>query len=378
MIAALVGNTYAESSSNPASYGNMSGMFNYGYEVAGGLFQWTDAGSSASNLSSSGFSGLVEYAAEQGKDWTDETLQIDYFLKTWREDWQERPTYYDGAAPEFANVDVSLAAFDESQAGDFDGDGINDAQDSDIDGDGINDANDIVIARSIDGETVLYEQSSQSASASDARTEEEKQRHVAELTFIFMASCEGPSASVCHIDTRVAHAQRMYPAIVALQEAKNQGMSSNAALVVASAEAMLGGTYVWGAESPSSKTFDCSGLTKWCYSLIGVDMDHYSETQYTQADAVHALSEAVPGDILWKPGHVAIYIGAGKTVEAMGTNYGIVYGDASRFAAALHFNVLDAQQPVQQASEQQVELKSRVRPTKVAEAFKEAIKGIHL
>ena len=50
MAAAAVGNMYAESGSNAASFANMSGMFNYAYEVAGGIFQWTDAGSSHASL----------------------------------------------------------------------------------------------------------------------------------------------------------------------------------------------------------------------------------------------------------------------------------------------------------------------------------------
>ncbi len=348
MIAAALGNMYAESSSNAASFCDMSGQFNYGYEVAGGLFQWTDAGSSAASLSSSGFTGLTTYAAQKGKNWTDPTLQTEYFLQTWRASWAERQTYYDSASPEYAGVDVSLASFDESRGNDFDGDGIVDARDDDVDGDGVKNDKDKATFVTENGKVVRYK----SADAAKAiptpvnmRTDAQKQQHVAELTFMFMAGYEGPSASVSHLDRRVAHAQRVYPAIVALEETHELGVTNkNSGMVIASAETMLGGSYVWGAESPAEKTFDCSGLTRWCYSLVGVDLDHYSETQYLQADKVYSIDEAVPGDILWKPGHVGIYIGNGQTVEAKGKNYGIVYGEASSFMQALHFNELDLKQ----------------------------------
>lgn len=345
MIAAAIGNMYAESGSNAASLDDMSGMFNYAYEVAGGLFQWTDCGSSSGALSSAGFTALTNYAEMCGKDWRDPTLQTEYFLKTWREDWMERQTYYDATSPEFAHVDVSVAAFDECDTGDFDSDGIVDSRDDDIDGDGIKNDMDQLNEREINGQTVRYAGDSVLNQAMKKTpkqyTEDEARQHVAELTFAFMAGYEGPSARVSHLDRRIAHALRMYPAILALKDAHDLDLSENAALVVASAATMLGGKYTWGAESPAEKIFDCSGLTRWCYSLVGVDVDHYSETQRAQADATYQVAQAVPGDILWKPGHVGIYIGNGTTVEAKGSNYGIVYGDAKSFDEALHFDVLD-------------------------------------
>lgn len=345
MIAATLGSMYAESGSNAASYCDMSGMFHYPYEVAAGLFQWTDAGASSSDLSCAGFTGLRQYAEKVGKDWTDVGVQTDYFLRTWRDGWSERQTYYDALHPDYAGVDVSLAAFDETVGGDFDKDGIVDAWDDDVDGDGILNDDDPVTMRVEDGEV----QRSKAASAArilpmpaTQRTEKETQRHIKELAFAFMAGYEGPAASVAHFDRRVDHALAVYPAVVALEKTRELGiMDSKAGIVVAGAESMLGGTYVWGSESPSTKTFDCSGLTKWCYALVGLGLAHYSESQYAQASRVYDIAEAVPGDILWKPGHVGIYIGNGKTIEAKGVGYGVVYGNAQSFAAALHFDALD-------------------------------------
>lgn len=344
MVAAALGNAFAESGSDASSFSDMCGMFNCPYEVAGGLFQWTDAGASAASLACSGFTSLRQYAEAQGKPWNDVDVQVEYFLETWRDDWIARQNAYDDCCPAYAGVDVSLEAFDESAGDDFDGDGIIDSRDSDIDGDGIPNERDIINAQVIDGTVQFFSIGivSNEPEPRAQHSKEEGERRVAELTFAFMAGYEGPAAEAAHFDRRLAHAQRMYHAVLALDESFDQDvMSKDASVVVASAEAMLGGSYVWAAETPGTKVFDCSGLTKWCYSLIGVDLDHYSESQYAQADRVYAVEDAVPGDILWKPGHVGIYIGNGRTVEAKGTNYGIVYGDASTFEAALHFNELD-------------------------------------
>lgn len=344
MVAAALGNAFAESGSDASAFSDMCGMFNYPYEVAGGLFQWTDAGASAASLVCSGLTSLRQYAEAQGKPWNDADVQVEYFLETWRDSWIARQSIYDDCCPDYAGVDVSLEAFDESVGDDFDGDGIVDGRDADVDGDGIPNDRDIINAQVVDGTVQFFSIGivSNEPEPSTPYSKEEGERRVAELTFAFMAGYEGPAAEVAHFERRLAHAQRMYHAVLALDETFDQDtMSKNASMVVASAEAMLGGSYVWAAETPDAKVFDCSGLTKWCYSLIGVDLDHYSESQLAQADKVLPVEDAVPGDILWKPGHVGIYIGNGRTVEAKGTNYGIVYGDASTFEAALHFNELD-------------------------------------
>lgn len=75
---------------------------------------------------------------------------------------------------------------------------------------------------------------------------------------------------------------------------------SKAEQVIAAAKSMLGGSYVWGASDPANRTFDCSGLTSWAYSQVGITVPHQSEQQKNSADYVKPVSEAVPGDILWK------------------------------------------------------------------------------
>lgn len=103
--------------------------------------------------------------------------------------------------------------------------------------------------------------------------------------------------------------------------------------VVAAAYSKLGCPYVWGASGPNS--FDCSGLVMWCYAQAGVSLDHYSGSQ-GHAGAIIPLSQAQPGDILWKSGHVGIYIGGGRYIHAPRTGDVVkIASNVSRFTRAV-------------------------------------------
>ena len=100
--------------------------------------------------------------------------------------------------------------------------------------------------------------------------------------------------------------------------------------VIAAATRMVGGTYVWGACNPGSKTFDCSGLTSYAYSVAGISIGHSSASQ--SSFCTKPISQAEPGDVVWRPGHVGIYIGGGTTIEAFSPSQGIGYGSVSSFS----------------------------------------------
>lgn len=72
------------------------------------------------------------------------------------------------------------------------------------------------------------------------------------------------------------------------------------------AESKLGCAYVWGATGPD--TFDCSGFTQWCYKQVGINIPHYSGDQKNCAPVILPVTEAQPGDILWKEGHVGLFV----------------------------------------------------------------------
>lgn len=105
------------------------------------------------------------------------------------------------------------------------------------------------------------------------------------------------------------------------------------ATVVAAAYSKLGCPYVWGASGPD--TFDCSGLVMWCYRQAGVSLDHYSGSQ-KESGAVIPVSQAQPGDILWKSGHVGIYIGNGQYIHAPQTGDVVkIASNVGRFTCAV-------------------------------------------
>ena len=83
----------------------------------------------------------------------------------------------------------------------------------------------------------------------------------------------------------------------------------------------LGCAYIWGAEGPNA--FDCSGLVKCAYEQIGVYLYHQSGSQ-GQEGAYRSVSQAEPGDILWRSGHVGIYIGDGLCIHAANENVGVI------------------------------------------------------
>ena len=90
--------------------------------------------------------------------------------------------------------------------------------------------------------------------------------------------------------------------------------SARGETIVKAAYSQLGTPYVWGGSSPYVG-LDCSGLTQWCYAQAGISIAHYTETQYEQGTAI-PLSQAAPGDILYRYGHVAIYIGGDRYIHA--------------------------------------------------------------
>jgi cell wall-associated NlpC family hydrolase len=75
----------------------------------------------------------------------------------------------------------------------------------------------------------------------------------------------------------------------------------------------LGVPYVYGGASPSG--FDCSGLVMYVYAQLGISLPHYTVAQW---NATQPVSSPAPGDLVFFNGlgHVGIYIGGGKFVDA--------------------------------------------------------------
>ena len=88
------------------------------------------------------------------------------------------------------------------------------------------------------------------------------------------------------------------------------------------AYSMIGSRYVYGACDPVGRKFDCSGFTMYCFSKAGISLDHYSESQAART-AKKPVSQLLPGDLVWHPGHVGIYAGNGMIIDAGNERVGV-------------------------------------------------------
>ncbi len=110
-----------------------------------------------------------------------------------------------------------------------------------------------------------------------------------------------------------------------------------------SAVAQTGDQYIYGAnadfDNPHPSAFDCSDLVQWATHRVGISMPRTASEQYEflkHGGHVIPVDQAVhtPGALLFnfssnpddgqpEHGHVAISLGDGKTMEALGPAYGV-------------------------------------------------------
>jgi cell wall-associated NlpC family hydrolase len=110
---------------------------------------------------------------------------------------------------------------------------------------------------------------------------------------------------------------------------------------VAIAMNYLGVPYKWGGAVPATG-FDCSGLVRFVYAQLGINLVHYAASQFA---AFPKLSPAQlqPGDLVFfepkmdGPGHVGMYIGHDQMIEAPHTGAVVRITSVSGTAAQLGF-----------------------------------------
>ncbi|WP_147566136.1 NlpC/P60 family protein [Clostridium tyrobutyricum] len=79
----------------------------------------------------------------------------------------------------------------------------------------------------------------------------------------------------------------------------------------------LGTPYLWGGTTP--KGFDCSGLVQYVYAHFKINIPRTSQAQFNVGKSI-GKSNLKPGDLVFfegvPPGHVGMYIGDGKYIQA--------------------------------------------------------------
>jgi cell wall-associated NlpC family hydrolase len=121
----------------------------------------------------------------------------------------------------------------------------------------------------------------------------------------------------------------------------NNPASPIGASAVAIAEHYLRVPYVWGGAIPATG-FDCSGLTRFVYAQLGVNLPHYAASQFAAFPKLDP-AQLQPGDLVFfepkfdGPGHVALYIGNDQMIEAPHTGALVRVSSFSRAAARMGF-----------------------------------------
>lgn len=105
------------------------------------------------------------------------------------------------------------------------------------------------------------------------------------------------------------------------------GTSINGQAVINAARSQIGVRYQWGGQSPSTG-FDCSGLVHYAYNQAGISMPRKTAKGYTFGGKIISQSQAQPGDLVAftgnNYGHMGIYVGNGKILDASGSRQQVV------------------------------------------------------
>ncbi|PFG44313.1 cell wall-associated NlpC family hydrolase [Isoptericola jiangsuensis] len=96
-------------------------------------------------------------------------------------------------------------------------------------------------------------------------------------------------------------------------EASSVPASAVGSSVISVASRYVGVPYVSGGTTPSG--FDCSGFTQYVFAQVGISLPRSSSDQ-RYAGTVVSRAAAQPGDLIWTPGHIAIYAGGNTQIDA--------------------------------------------------------------
>jgi cell wall-associated NlpC family hydrolase len=98
-----------------------------------------------------------------------------------------------------------------------------------------------------------------------------------------------------------------------LLQASSEQPTAKAKAMVTLAARFLEAPYVWG--GTTAWGLDCSGLVQTIYGAYGIQLPRDADQQADMGDAV-SLEDAKPADLIFFPGHVALFLGGSKILHA--------------------------------------------------------------
>jgi len=124
--------------------------------------------------------------------------------------------------------------------------------------------------------------------------------------------------------TRVA--ARVNESRAAMLEAWSQASLKHQMALIAGLTT-LGVGYEYGSDNPK-KGLDCSGLVAYAWKQVGIALPLQSKRQWESSRNVEQ-KYALPGDVVWYPGHTMMYLGVGDAVlhsarEGLGVRLGYI------------------------------------------------------
>src|ERR1039457_5142255 len=110
--------------------------------------------------------------------------------------------------------------------------------------------------------------------------------------------------------------------------------------IIKHTRSLLGVRYKWAGLNPA-KGLDCSGIVKYVFAKLGVELPHRAAELAKMGDPITKDTAAMqPGDLLvfGKAGkrisHVGIYIGDGKMIHASSTSHHVVETEVVKYRPA--------------------------------------------